>query len=963
MSKDNSPIYLYLSHTLRQAGIVSELDPDHLVDRHRVDLNGVHLKEISDIPEEIETSGANGVIIALTVGRPGLPHIRLARNVLQDGKQAFFYWPREKAIQNLDNERIQSFIRHWGIICLLRYAKHLKIFKDNLATLKSPKTTFHKIQHAYNILSGINRSDPAIVPVLEQIADRILSTNRERLLLDELDQIIQNACAIQLKSKELPAVNRRLEGSGLYLRLDFWAKISSGGSYGHTCYVAKELKNTTQDLFCVMAHPYDLLDELGVRQIVLQSPGEYGDEPTILKASEHYYPFLKSVAELVRPRYIYERICIGNFLGAKLSQELQIPYIVEYNGSEISMKKSFDGQGYEFESVYLKAEAAAFKQATLINVVSKHVKADLVNRGIAPNKILVNPNGVDVDVYQPPTPSEKESVLAEHGWNRSHRIIGFTGTFGGWHGIDVLAKAIPEICRQSSQARFILIGDGHYKPLIDEMISTHQLEDRVHCTGRIPQMEGCQLMKACDIFLSPHNAHMVDSKFFGSPTKLFEYMAMGGGIIASDLEQIGEVLSPALKPHEMGEVDLTDQRAVLCTPGSVTELVDAVIFLVNAPETCQILGQNARAAAKNYYSWETHVQRVWKYLVHHDLSENIELNTDEAANPRWDSQEDIGNNGHARLSDTTNHESPGTDNGRDFHINGHRLRTDIEKQERTLSAENECTPAKLATGDLYKDDAQDQWDNDPCGSHYVKNSSTHTLEWYLEVERYRYSEYAPWMPDVMEFKKHSGKNVLEVGAGIGTDLAQFAKNKAVVTDLDLSSGHLALAQENFKLRGLEGRFIQHDAEDMPFDDNTFDLVYSNGVIHHIPDTSKVVDEMFRVMKPGGQAIIMVYAENSKHYWKNIVFDEGIMKGLLFKYSMDEIMSQTVEISKTDAKPLVKVYTAKRLKKLFKRFEHVSVCKRQLTTSELPRLLRWIPLNVAGPLMGWNLILKAHKPLD
>ena len=78
-------------------------------------------------------------------------------------------------------------------------------------------------------------------------------------------------------------------------------------------------------------------------------------------------------------------------------------------------------------------------------------------------------------------------------------------------------------------------------------MAEHGLVARVKSMGRVPQAEGARLLGACDLYVSPHNSHMVDSKFFGSPTKLFEYMAMGEGIVGSDLEQLGEVLSPALR--------------------------------------------------------------------------------------------------------------------------------------------------------------------------------------------------------------------------------------------------------------------------------------------------------------------------------------------------------------------------------------------------------------------------------
>src|SRR5437867_3445816 len=126
---------------------------------------------------------------------------------------------------------------------------------------------------------------------------------------------------------------------------------------------------------------------------------------------------------------------------------------------------------------------------------------------------------------------------------------------------------------------------------------------------------------------------------------------------------------------------------------------------------------------------------------------------------------------------------------------------------------------------------------------------------------------------------------------MGTDLCQFAHHGAVVTDVDLSAGHLALAQENFRLRGLAGEFIHHDAERLPFEDDSFDVVYSNGVIHHTPNTADVVKEMFRVLRPGGRAIVMVYAENSWHYWNQLVYVLGLNDGLLTTWSMGEIMSR------------------------------------------------------------------------
>ena len=136
-------------------------------------------------------------------------------------------------------------------------------------------------------------------------------------------------------------------------------------------------------------------------------------------------------------------------------------------------------------------------------------------------------------------------------------------------------------------------------------------------SGAPSSARAARLLKAADIYVSPHSSHMVDSPFFGSPTKLFEYMALGGGIVASDLEQIGVVMSPALRPADFlrGKATVGSERGVLCKPGDVDEFVSGVLALLRDPDAAHALGRNARAAALAYYSWRQHVSRLWDHIV------------------------------------------------------------------------------------------------------------------------------------------------------------------------------------------------------------------------------------------------------------------------------------------------------------------------------------------------------------
>ena len=260
--------------------------------------------------------------------------------------------------------------------------------------------------------------------------------------------------------------------------------------------------------------------------------------------------------------------------------------------------------------------------------------------------------------------------------------------------------------------------------------------------------------------------------------------------------------------------------------------------------------------------------------------------------------------------------------------------------------------------------AREQWGQDPCGAVYDREHELGTREFFDEVERYRYKEYAPWMPRVMEFEKFRGARLLEVGCGMGTDLLQFARGGARCTGVDLTPRWIEITRHRFKLYGADGDFMISDGERLPFQSDTFDVVYSNGVLHHIPDTAGSIREVHRVLRPGGVAKIMLYHRNSLNYWLEIVLRRGVLGfEFLRGRTAEDIMSRVIEFSDHDARPLVKVYSRKETRELFGMFKDVRVDVEQLMRSELRFLSPLVSDSMLTKLckkIGWNVIVTAIK---
>jgi ubiquinone/menaquinone biosynthesis C-methylase UbiE len=234
-----------------------------------------------------------------------------------------------------------------------------------------------------------------------------------------------------------------------------------------------------------------------------------------------------------------------------------------------------------------------------------------------------------------------------------------------------------------------------------------------------------------------------------------------------------------------------------------------------------------------------------------------------------------------------------------------------------------------------KQAAIQQWSADPCGPEVTAAPGTAAYIEQMIVER---RNYCRWFDDALDYKSTAGLDVLDVGCGQGIDLVQYARAGARVTGIDLTPRHVELAAEHARALSLQTTIVLADAEHLPFGDSSFDRVASNGVLHHTPDMPAALREIRRVLRPGGEARIIVYNRRSYHYWLNQVLWLGIARGrLLRERSMAGVLSGSVERSSIGARPLVRVYSPPTLRRMLVAagFTHVSTDVGGFNVSDTP----------------------------
>ena len=173
----------------------------------------------------------------------------------------------------------------------------------------------------------------------------------------------------------------------------------------------------------------------------------------------------------------------------------------------------------------------------------------------------------------------------------------------------------------------------------------------------------------------------------------------------------------------------------------------------------------------------------------------------------------------------------------------------------------------LSDSDILKKKVQTFWQRTPCDSWFT-DEPRGTPAFFKTLDEHRYRVH-PRLVSAVGFEKCRGLRVLEIGCGCGSEAERFARAGAQYTAVDLTNAAPSLTQQRFQLAGLPGNFIQGDAESLPFANDSFDLVYSHGVLHHTPDTAGAIREVYRVLAPGGRAIVMLYHRDSFNYHINL----------------------------------------------------------------------------------------------
>lgn len=409
----------------------------------------------------------------------------------------------------------------------------------------------------------------------------------------------------------------------LYLRTDLLPEsVIAGGSIAHTLGVIQGFQQLGYNIICASAILQTQLQKENVEKVYnLSNPRCMQALPNKVKNLFSNIFFTHQVLKIANNHEIscmYQRYSLLNATGIIVKHIKRLPLILEYNGSEVWVDQYWSKNRFLcIRPIIRFFEWLNLVMANYIIVVSQPLYDDLVKRGIKAKKILVNPNGVNTDLYNPEKLQIARAEIRTKLQITNRFVFGFIGTFSPWHGIEMLASIIPAVITKNPYIHFLLIGDGPLKNYLENRLKYQNINnEHVTFTGSLYHEIARTYLAACDAYVSPTQPNKDGSRFFGSPTKLFEYLSMGKPVIASNLEQLQEIISPAFNINSDME-NVTNQVGIIVEATNIENWIQALnkIALLS-PQALEKIGNNARSKAISCYQWQSHVKKIVDFASH-----------------------------------------------------------------------------------------------------------------------------------------------------------------------------------------------------------------------------------------------------------------------------------------------------------------------------------------------------------
>ena len=399
---------------------------------------------------------------------------------------------------------------------------------------------------------------------------------------------------------------------GLYIKSIPFGKGAAGGGITHTIGIIRGFFETDIDMTVLTSEEFDIQNE---KVVDLHVPYNASGMPFVRdylffrkykKAILRWLDENKTKYDFVYCRHrMFSDLprAIANKLNAFLVLELNdvvyeniwtlalYPNMIKRNAL---YRPLFHLAGFILKWSAKQIEIPVIQRADKIIVISEQMKQNLIELKLkSEDRILALPNGVDPRLFQSDD-KRKIEYREKVGIPADRVVVGFAGTFGNWHGIPELTEAIKKIV-QHERISFLLMGDGLMKKDMQKELEQYS---NVIFTGLIPFSEMPGYLDCCDILVISNSWDPKFNKpFFGSPTKLFEYMSMGKAIVASRLEQISEILEDNIS-------------AMMFTPGDADEMANSIKLLAEDAELRRTIGKNARESVIKNHTWKKNAEII-----------------------------------------------------------------------------------------------------------------------------------------------------------------------------------------------------------------------------------------------------------------------------------------------------------------------------------------------------------------